>query len=70
MENYKFIYATINYFPMIDGFNIAWGLEGEGYGLLNVMVKNGKFYFETEYMSKEFVKALFNYAIDNSDLKF
>lgn len=63
-KKYDFKYA----YPIYSnkGFAIRWGAAGMGFGGVYFHVdKEGKTTVDTECMSKEFVKELLEYFVDN-----
>jgi len=48
------------------GILINWGCEKIGFGQLCLKTVDGKLEIDDECMSKEFVKAVFNYIIDEA----
>lgn len=50
------------------GFEVKWRAEGFGFGLLTFNLKNGRLICDNEGMSREFIKRVLNYIVDQCEL--
>ena len=54
-----------------NGFYVEWGVQGFGFGELTFSFDpySKRIYIDTETLSKEFVKEIMNYIIENAVIK-
>ena len=67
-ETYEFTYVTMNQIrnQIQPGVLLNWGCKKIGFGQICLYSEDGKIKIDDEYMGKEFVKAAFNYLIDQN----
>lgn len=65
-EPYEFTYVVLGEVikSAQPGIVFNWGCKKVGFGQITIVQREGKLYIDDECMSKEFIKEMFNYFID------